>query len=212
VLGGEPSSKLRAGARAILRRELLGSELRAFGDYVDELLAWQHHSRLVGSADPTWIVENLLLDSLLFLRFVAGQNGRVLDLGSGAGVPGIPLKIVAPSLSFCLVEARRKRASFLAAAVRRLGWTDVEVVGMRGEDALLEGLIRAGSFDAMVSRCAAPAERIAGLGRVLLKPGGILVISGPPPGKRGDPQVEQVLVPRPAGGTRAFWVWRRVDA
>jgi 16S rRNA (guanine527-N7)-methyltransferase len=170
---------LLSGASAILGRDLVAREIAAFDAYVDELLTWQRHTRLVGSADPGWIVEHLLLDSLLFVRFLGG-SGRVLDLGSGAGVPGIPVKIVAPWLSMSLVEARRKRASFLAAVIRRLGLAGVEVLGMRCEEALRSGAIRAESFDAVVSRSAAAPERIAALGRNLLRPGGTLVIAGSP--------------------------------
>jgi 16S rRNA (guanine527-N7)-methyltransferase len=118
---------LLGGAKAILGRDLVAREIAAFDAYVDELLTWQRRTRLVGSADPGWIVDHLLLDSLLFVRFLGGA-ARVLDLGSGAGVPGIPVKIVAPWLSMSLVEARRKRASFLAAVIRRLGLAGVEVL------------------------------------------------------------------------------------
>jgi len=210
ALDGEASRRLRDGAKDILGRELSGQEVGAFEGYVDELVIWQRHTRLVGRADPIWIVDNLLLDSLLFLRFLPHQHGRVLDLGSGAGIPGVPLKIVAPSLSFCLVEGRRKRASFLASVVRRIGWRDVDVVGMRGEDAIRTGAIKAGSFDTVVSRCAGDAKGIVALGQALLQPYGALVISGPPATLRPSLQAERVLVPRSiAGGNRAFWVWRR---
>jgi hypothetical protein len=128
-----------------------------------------------------------------------------------------------------LVEARRKRASFLAAVIRRLGLAGVEVLGMRCEEALRAGAIRAESFDAVVSRSAGAPERIADLGRNLLRPGGTLVIAGSPTadldrrralssrslGRNSDPLLakfgaERILVSRPfAGGRRAFLVWRR---
>ncbi|MBI2014675.1 MAG: class I SAM-dependent methyltransferase, partial [Candidatus Rokubacteria bacterium] len=69
------------------------------------MIKWQKTQRLIGSDDPAWIVENLFLDSLLFLRFLPTPVRSLLDLGSGAGLPGIPLKIVRGNLDLVLVES-----------------------------------------------------------------------------------------------------------
>src|SRR5947209_14808637 len=122
----DPDRRLAAGARAILERELLPAERAAFLTYVDLLRTWQGVYRLVGSSDRGWIIDELILDSLLFVRFLPARARSVLDLGSGAGIPGIPLKVVRPTVRFTLLEARRRRASFLAAAVRALGLENTE--------------------------------------------------------------------------------------
>jgi 16S rRNA (guanine(527)-N(7))-methyltransferase RsmG len=199
--------RLRGGAKAILGRELSVEEVERVCEYVDELLTWQDAIRLVGRADPSWIIEELVLDSLLFVRVIPHTARRVVDLGSGAGIPGIPLKIIRPGLALWLVEVRRKRASFLSSVVRRMGWLDVEVVGMRAEEALRSGLMPPRSFDAVVARCAGQASEIAEVGTPFVRDGGVVVIAAPS-SKRGAPPG---AVWTPVGGARCgeargFWV------
>jgi len=180
--------RLARGAREILGRELSTEETDAFSCYIRLLVAWQRTFRLVGSAEPQWIVDELLLDSLLFVRFLPPAATRVLDLGSGAGVPGIPLRIVSRSLHLTLLEARRRRASFLSAATRSLGFKDEVVVCARAEAVLSLVPEMRGAFDAVVSRCAGHLEEALVLAEPFLAPGGTLVISGPPaPPAAGGP-------------------------
>lgn len=131
----------------------------------------------MGSEHPGWIVDRLFLDSLLFLELLPAGPRRILDLGSGAGIPGIPIKIVRPELFLVLAEARRKRASFLRLVVRELGLTGVEVVEqrLRAEDWEAER-----RFDAVVARCAGEAGSVARIGLGLVREGGRVVLAGPP--------------------------------
>ena len=180
AIGADPDSRLAAGARAILERELLPAERAAFLTYVDLLRTWQGVYRLVGSSDRGWIIDELILDSLLFVRFLPARARSVLDLGSGAGIPGIPLKVVRPTVRFTLLEARRRRASFLAAAVRALGLENTEVVPLRAEEALaLRPELEAG-FDVVVSRCAGELQRVCRLASPFLAARGRVIVSGPP--------------------------------
>jgi 16S rRNA (guanine527-N7)-methyltransferase len=174
---GQALAALETGARAILGRRLTDPETDQLDKYLKLLLKWQRSQRLVGRADPSWIVEHLILDSLLFLRVLPGEFRTVLDLGSGAGFPGIPLKIVRSTTSLTLVESRRKRASFLAAVVRELGLDDVRVINARIEDVIGELAAR---FDAVVMRCAGQPNDLAAVARPLLAARGLLVASGPP--------------------------------
>ncbi|OGK86376.1 MAG: 16S rRNA (guanine(527)-N(7))-methyltransferase RsmG [Candidatus Rokubacteria bacterium GWA2_73_35] len=141
------------------------------------MLEWQRTHRLVGSSEPRWIVENLFLDSLLFLRVLPPGITTLLDLGSGAGIPGIPIKLVRPAIQLVLVESRRRRASFLSTAVRDLGLSGTRVVGGRAEDHLAE---LAGRFDAVVMRCAGEVSEMFPLAARLTRAGGVVVASGPP--------------------------------
>jgi 16S rRNA (guanine527-N7)-methyltransferase len=126
-------------------------------------------------------VEELLLDSLLFLEILPHPVVTLLDLGSGVGVPGIPLKIVMPDLRLTMIESRRRRASFLSTAVRELALSNTRVVNARAEEMTSE---LAGSFDAVVMRCAGRIETLLPLAERFVRSGGVVAATGPP---RDDP-------------------------
>lgn len=200
---GSPETALREGARSILGRPLTPSEVSGFLKYLDILVKWQRVQRLVGSSEPRWIVDNLLLDSLLFLQVLPAPLGRLMDLGAGAGLPGIPLGIVLPGTAVTLVESKQKRASFLSAAVRDLGLETARVINSRAEDLPSE---LDGSFDAVVLRCAGPLADLMPVARRFLVPGGTVVASGPPkPQPLSEGTWTNVLGPGPRG-TRLFAV------
>ena len=174
----DPRARLADGAHEILHRPLTRLELDRFTKYLELLLKWQKSQRLVGSTEPGWIVENLLLDSLLFLPVLPFPLRTLLDLGSGAGLPGIPLKIVLNEVQLVLVESRRKRVSFLASVIRELGLEHARVVGRRVEDAMDE---LEGGFDAVVMRSVGdPGDLLPVVSRLVVRPGGVVVASGPP--------------------------------
>jgi len=178
-----PLGALAAGGAAILGRPLTGLELESFEKYLKLLQKWSRSQRLIGSTDAAWIVENLFLDSLLFLRVLPTDLRAVADVGSGAGLPGIPIKIVHPDVRMTLIESRAKRTSFLAAAVRELGLQTTEVVTSRVEE-VARG--RAGEFDAVVMRCAGEFSGLARATARLVRPGGVLAASGPPEPRQLD--------------------------
>jgi len=174
----DPRARLADGAHEILHRPLTRLEFTRLTKYLDLLLKWQKSQRLVGSTEPGWIVENLLLDSLLFLPVLPFPLRTLLDLGSGAGLPGIPLKIVLNEVQLVLVESRRKRVSFLASVIRELGLEHARVVGRRVEDAMDE---LEGGFDAVVMRSVGdPGDLLPVASRLVVRPGGVVVASGPP--------------------------------
>jgi 16S rRNA G527 N7-methylase RsmG len=117
-----------------LRRPMTVAEGTSLSKYLILLRKWQAIVRLVGSTGTKWIVDNVLLDSLAFLELFPTHARTAVDIGSGAGIPGVPIAIVRPDLRLTLIEARRKRASFLATVVRELGLTNARVVHGRVED------------------------------------------------------------------------------
>jgi 16S rRNA (guanine527-N7)-methyltransferase len=161
----------------VLGRSISDAEEGLLLKYLKLLEKWSSVFRLTGSARRDWIVENLLLDSLLFLRVLPAGVESLLDLGAGAGVPGIPIKIVKPALALTLLEARRRRASFLSTAVRELGLSRTRVIHARADQTLDE--LR-GSFDAVVMRCAGSLDTMLPLATKFTAAGGIVVASGPP--------------------------------
>lgn len=197
-----PETQLLQGARAILGEHLSDQQRDLFRVYQDILREWNSVHRLVGSSEPMWLVRNVLLDSLLFLRVLPASFDSLLDIGSGAGIPGIPVKIVRPGADLVMVESRRRRASFLSATVRRLGLSGASVVHGRAE-AMIEGERR---FDAVVARCAGELSAILDLGSRLVRVGGVVAVAGPP--VEGEvPGARIVKVQNPATGTtRSFMV------
>src|SRR5262249_44122778 len=139
--------------------------------------------RLIGSDDPRWIVESLFLDSLLFLKLLPPHTASVADVGSGAGVPGIPIKLVRPNVRLVLIEATAKPASFLSTAIGELGLRDVDLVSQRVEEYAAQ---RPRSCDAAVMRCAGGFSSLARAAEPLVVPGGLVVASGPPERKLLD--------------------------
>ena len=116
---------LERGTRA-LGLDLTAGQGEQFLAYLDLLLKWNRRINLTSLRTPDEIISRHFLDSLLLLPHLP-ETGRLLDIGSGAGFPGLPLKIVRPGLSVDLVEATAKKASFLKEAVRRLGLPGVNV-------------------------------------------------------------------------------------
>ena len=168
---------LRTGAREILGRPLTVEESDKLYNYLKILVKWQKVQRLIGSSAPSSIVDDLILDSLLFVRVLSPGVKRLMDLGSGAGLPGIPLSIVLPSVQITLVEAKQKRASFLSTAIRELSLRSTRVINSRAEDLPSE---YERSFDAVVMRCAGPLEEMLPLAARFVVHGGSVVASGPP--------------------------------
>jgi 16S rRNA (guanine527-N7)-methyltransferase len=195
--------RLQRHAAEALGRQLTEGETAALLNYLNLLQKWQKSQRLVGSSDPAWIVDNVIVDSLLFLRALPPGVRRLCDVGSGAGIPGIPLKIVMPDTEVTLLEARARRASFLAAAVREVPLPGCRIINRRLEDAV--GDLGA-KFDAVVMRCAGGPDSMLAAIEPLLAPAGSIVASGPPePYPLAAGQWVEVRGPL---GLRRFWVYR----
>jgi 16S rRNA (guanine527-N7)-methyltransferase len=153
-----------------------------------------------------WIVEHLFLDSLLFLKLLPSWVRSLADLGSGAGLPGLPIKIVRPDIEVVLIESRRRRAMFLASTVRTLKLSGARVLEGRVED-LVDQL--AGRFDAVVMRCAGDLEEMVPRAAALAAERGVVIASGPPR-PRPTTVAEWVVVPGvKRGATRRFAVHRK---
>ena len=191
-----PLEELRIGIEAIARRPAIPEELDRFERYLDLFVRWNRTHRMTALESPEAIARDLFLDSLLYLRFLPRPGVRLVDIGAGAGIPGLPLKLVEPRIELTLIEARRKRVSFLLAVRRELGLEDVQIEEGRAESLLVSKADLAGSFDVAVSRAVGAAERLFEVARKYLKPRGLFVASGPPRAiARAPLQATQVVVP-----------------
>ena len=132
------------------------------------------HFNLTRILSPREAAVKHVLDSVLPWRLFAGA-GTVLDAGTGAGFPGLPLAVVLPEVHFVLVESTQKKAAFVEATARALELTNVEVLPVRAEDFLKQA-----HFDVITARAVAPLSRAAGLfGPALRKGGRALLYKGP---------------------------------
>ncbi|WP_222565866.1 16S rRNA (guanine(527)-N(7))-methyltransferase RsmG [Novilysobacter antarcticus] len=142
-------------------------------EYLQLLLRWNRAYNLTAVREPLDMVDKHLLDSLTMhphVDAIAGAGGTLADLGTGAGLPGIPLAIAKPGLRVTLVESNGKKVRFMREVVRKLALADVEVVESR-----IEAFDRPGAYDAITARALATLPLILQLGGHLLKPGGQLL-------------------------------------
>lgn len=143
-------------------------------DYLDLLARWNATYNLSAVRDPHEMVTRHLLDSLSVLPHVVGE--RLADLGSGAGLPGIPLAIARPALAVTLVDSNGKKTRFLRAAVRELRLANVKVDECRVEQA-------GGQYDCITARAfASLADMLAWGGHLLAAEGRWLALKGRVPG------------------------------
>jgi 16S rRNA (guanine527-N7)-methyltransferase len=102
--------------------------------YIKILLAWNEKVNLTAIRDPQDILYRHFCESMYAAASVPVENGRLADVGSGGGFPGLPLKILCPNLRVFLVESNLKKATFLAEVIRELELTDTQVLVRRYEE------------------------------------------------------------------------------
>jgi 16S rRNA (guanine527-N7)-methyltransferase len=124
-------------------------------------------------------VEDHLAHAAGFIGALEGTEGRVIDLGSGGGVPGLPIAWARPDLELVLVDSAARRGAFLSEAVDALGWGDRITVVVGRAELVGRGELR-GTADAVVARGFAPPPATAECAAPLLRLGGLLVVSEPP--------------------------------
>lgn len=144
-----------------------------FFEYKRMLLEWNEKMNLTAITDDREIILKHFVDSLSILPYVKGA-GRIVDVGTGAGFPGIPLKIVLPALETVLLDSLEKRIRFLEAVTGELGLSGAEAVHMRAEDAGRSETFRE-SFDIAVARAVASMPVLLEYCLPLVKPGGIFI-------------------------------------
>jgi 16S rRNA (guanine527-N7)-methyltransferase len=137
--------------------------------YLALMLRWNATYNLTAIRDPREMVTKHLLDSLAMVPAVHGV-ATLADLGTGPGLPGIPLAIAVPGLHVTLVESAGKKARFMREALRTLGLGNAEVAESR-----IEALDRPGAFQAITARALATLPQILTLGGHLLAPDGVLL-------------------------------------
>ncbi len=142
-------------------------------DFLDGLLHWNEKVNLTAITEPDAAIEKHLVDSLTLLPLLAGGE-NLLDLGSGGGLPSIPLKVACPDLRVLSVDAVQKKIAFQRHIARRLGLENFEAHHGRAES-LADNPSWAAGFDLVVSRAFTALAGFASLALPCLAPGGRIV-------------------------------------
>ena len=186
-------STLVRGARE-LGVELDARQLATFERYYRLLEATGSRSSVTAVRGYEAVQQRHFLESLALLPplreaglLAPGRRERALDLGAGAGLPGLPLKIAAPQLELTLLEATARKADFLREAVHHLALDGVEVLVARAEDAARQATVRE-SYDLVVARAVAPLPVLLELALPFLRVGGALAA---PKGSRAPQEVRR---------------------
>lgn len=168
---------LRSGA-AGLGAELESDQLEKIDGFIASLIEWNERFSLVGVRTRNDLIRLHVLDSLAIVRVLPFQAALV-DIGSGAGLPGLPVAIVRADLRVTLVESRRTKANFQREVVRRLGLRNVEVVEDRVERLVLDRR-SAHAFDAATARAWRGLREFLETAALLLRPHGqAIAMKGP---------------------------------
>lgn len=153
--------------------EATKERVSAFLTYLTELKKWQKAYSLTSLKKDEDIVAKHFLDSCLYLAALPEGSILVADVGSGAGFPGVPIKIIRPEIVMTLIEPSRKKSAFLRHIIRKLGIEGISVLESRIEEL-------GGAFDIIVTRALYTAKEFVEKASPLLRPGGMLVMSKGP--------------------------------
>jgi 16S rRNA (guanine527-N7)-methyltransferase len=166
---------LVSGAR-VLGVSLDTCMIEVFEGFLEELTKWNQRMNLTALRDDRSIIVRHFLDSLTLVRHLP-KGSSVLDIGSGAGFPGIPLGIVRSDLEIVLLEASRKKTYFHRKVIRSLNLSGIESIWGRSDQAEIKAEL-GGRFDVVVSRAVMPLESFLQEATDFVRPEGMIVVMG----------------------------------
>lgn len=153
---------------------LNNEQLSRFTRYYFELLTWNRKMNLVSVKSSLDLPIKHFIDSLTPLPYLMNPSARLLDIGTGAGFPGLPMKIAMPSLMVFLLESSRKKTSFLKHIIRTLGLDNTTVIHNRIEYVMANDTYR-NAFDIMISRATFKLPVLLRIGAFFLAGHGIVI-------------------------------------
>ena len=147
--------ELLKSSAASIGVDLSDTQVQQFIKYYEILVEWNSFMNLTGITEYEEVVQKHFVDSLVLCKAInVNEVSNLIDIGTGAGFPGIPLKIAYPHLKVTLLDSLQKRIKFLNEVVMQLGLTDVETIHGRAEDFAKPSMKRE-SYDVCVSRAVA---------------------------------------------------------
>jgi len=164
-------------ARQLLGLQLSREQIAAFKLLEDELLEWNSHFNLTAIRDKEGIETKHFLDSLTCLMALdaASTPRSLIDIGTGAGFPGIPLKLILPQMRLTLVESIQKKAGFCTHIVEKLGLRQVQVLAERAEEVGQNPEHRE-SYDLATARAVAAMPTLVEYLLPLVRIGGLVIM------------------------------------
>jgi 16S rRNA (guanine527-N7)-methyltransferase len=148
-------------------------EIENFAIHAFELMKWNQKTNLTAITDPFEIAVKHFLDSIVPVKMIP-PNASLLDIGSGGGFPGIPLKIILPSLSVTLIDASRKKVSFLKHIIRILELKNIDALHIRAEE-FVEKPGVGNTFNVVISRALSSMTTFALTALPFLKEEGVII-------------------------------------
>lgn len=141
--------------------ELTDLEVNKLNRYYELLIEWNEKMNLTAITEPKDVALKHFCDSILLLKYAEiPQNSSLIDVGTGAGFPSLPIKIVRPDIKLCLLDSLKKRLTFLSEVVKDLELNEVQIVHSRAEDGSKKSELRE-KFDFATSRAVAQLNILA---------------------------------------------------
>lgn len=161
----------------LLSIELKNYQINQFYDYFQLLIEWNKFMNLTAITEMDEVITKHFVDSLSLVKAVKEmrtKNYRIIDVGTGAGFPGIPLKIAFPDLKIILMDSLNKRINFLNEAINRLELKEIEAIHGRAEDLGRDSLHRE-QYDLCLSRAVANLSTLSEYCMPFVKQGGYFI-------------------------------------
>lgn len=153
--------------------DIIDQHIEEFELYYSLLIEWNQKFNLTAIEDKSSVFTRHFADSVAAVEHIP-RGAYVCDIGSGAGFPGLPLKIVRPDIRLVLMDSVNKKVSFLNEVISRLGLVNAEAVHIRAEDAAAPAKYRE-KFDTVLARAVAPLPVLCEYALPLVKPGGAFI-------------------------------------
>lgn len=173
--------------------------VRSFMTYLSELRRWNKTYSLTSIRKDEDIIIRHFLDSLLFLKVIPEHTGSIADVGSGAGFPGIPIKIMRPEIEMYLIESSRKKSAYLRHVKRQLGLKKTNIIEKRIEKVKVERELPLPA-DVAVTRALFSIKDFLKKASHIVRDGGILILNKGPRLKEEinllkDEDIEYEIIP-----------------
>lgn len=153
-----------------LKIDINNNQIEQFFLYMELLQKWNENINLTAITEPKEILQKHFIDSLTILPYI-NKEESVIDVGTGAGFPGIPIKIVKGSIKVTLLDALNKRLNFLQEVINNLSLSNIQTIHARAEESGKNSNLRE-QFDIAVSRAVAPLNVLSEYLMPLIKEGG----------------------------------------